>query len=125
MQQVIGHSATIAFLTTTKLDHAVWKNHIYKLIEQQDMHEAVNTHQQCRLGEWYYRGEGAEQYQTLRGFRDLEAPHKLVHESGSKALSARRNGNIAEMVRQLKTMEDASLQVVQAIDQVIYHATRD
>ncbi|WP_267459565.1 CZB domain-containing protein [Shewanella avicenniae] len=124
MQHVIGNSATIAFLTTTKLDHAVWKNHVYHLIERQDMHETVNTHKDCRLGDWYYRGAGADNFDQLRGFRELEAPHKLVHDAGAKALNARRNGNIAEMVRQLKTMEEASLQVVRAIDQVIVNATR-
>lgn len=123
MRQVISDSASIAFLTTTKLDHAVWKNNIYQLIEQHNMTEQVNSHQECRLGQWYYHGNGAQACQGLRGYRELEAPHKQVHESGKKALAARRSGDIAEMVRQLQTMEHASLQVVQAIDHIIAQAT--
>lgn len=34
MQQVIHSAATTSFLNTTKLDHAVWKNTIYRLIDQ-------------------------------------------------------------------------------------------
>ncbi|WP_236091647.1 methyl-accepting chemotaxis protein [Aeromonas salmonicida] len=33
MQQVIHSAATTSFLNTTKLDHAVWKNTIYRLID--------------------------------------------------------------------------------------------
>ncbi|MGL6048727.1 MAG: methyl-accepting chemotaxis protein, partial [Aeromonas salmonicida] len=34
MQQVIHSAATTSFLNTTKIDHAVWKNTIYRLIDQ-------------------------------------------------------------------------------------------
>ncbi|MDF0533171.1 CZB domain-containing protein [Shewanella yunxiaonensis] len=123
MQKVINSSATIGFLTTTKLDHAVWKNHIYALIEKQNMDETVNDHHHCRLGEWYYKGEGAERYSHLTGFRELEKPHHQVHEAGKMALQARRQGDTVAMVRQLKIMEDASLQVVYAIDRLIAAVT--
>jgi len=44
---------------------------------------------------------------------------KRVHESGKAALHARQQGNIKEMVEQLKTMESASMQVVHCIDRLL------
>ncbi|WP_447831583.1 methyl-accepting chemotaxis protein [Aeromonas salmonicida] len=119
MQQVIHSAATTSFLNTTKLDHAVWKNTIYRLIDQQHFHEPVNGHTECRLGRWYFEGQGAELFAQEPGFRELDGPHKRVHESGKAALHARQQGNIKEMVEQLKTMESASMQVVYCIDRLL------
>ncbi|WP_219590411.1 methyl-accepting chemotaxis protein [Aeromonas salmonicida] len=119
MQQVIHSAATTSFLNTTKLDHAVWKNTIYRLIDQQHFHEPINGHTECRLGRWYFEGQGAEIFARQPGFRELDGPHKRVHESGKAALHARQQGNIKEMVEQLKTMESASMQVVHCIDRLL------
>lgn len=119
MQQVIHSAATTSFLNTTKLDHAVWKNTIYRLIDQQHSHEPVNGHTECRLGRWYFEGQGADLFARQPGFRELDGPHKRVHESGKAALHARQQGNIKEMVEQLKTMESASMQVVHCIDRLL------
>ncbi|ABO89084.1 methyl-accepting chemotaxis protein [Aeromonas salmonicida subsp. salmonicida A449] len=119
MQQVIHSAATTSFLNTTKLDHAVWKNTIYRLIDQQHFHEPVNGHTECRLGRWYFEGQGADLFARQPGFRELDGPHKRVHESGKAALHARQQGNIKEMVEQLKTMESASMQVVHCIDRLL------
>ena len=119
MQQVIHSAATTSFLNTTKLDHAVWKNTIYRLIDQQHVHDPVNGHTECRLGRWYFEGQGAELFAQQPGFRELDGPHKRVHESGKAALHARQQGNIKEMVEQLKTMESASMQVVHCIDRLL------
>ncbi|WP_429180836.1 methyl-accepting chemotaxis protein [Aeromonas salmonicida] len=119
MQQVIHSAATTSFLNTTKLDHAVWKNTIYRLIDQQHFHEPVNGHTECRLGRWYFEGQGAELFAQQPGFRELDGPHKRVHESGKAALHARQQGNIKEVVKQLKTMESASMQVVHCIDRLL------
>jgi len=119
MQQVISHAATVSFLNTTKLDHAVWKQNIYELLQNQCFDQPVNSHHDCRLGKWYYEGQGASLYSSLPGFRELEAPHALVHENGRLALQHAAAGNTTEQVMALQRMEDASMQVVLAIDSII------
>lgn len=119
MQQVISHAATVSFLNTTKLDHAVWKQNIYELLQNQCFDQPVNSHHDCRLGKWYYEGQGASLYSSLPGFRELEAPHALVHESGRLALEHAAAGDTTKQVMALQRMEDASMQVVQAIDSII------
>jgi len=119
MQAVIQQAADTAFLNTTKLDHAVWKNNIYRLIERQQFAEPVNDHTSCRLGKWYFEGQGAEYFQHKPGFRELDSPHRLVHDAGRLALKAREKGQLKEMVKQLETMEGASMQVVRCLDRLI------
>lgn len=119
MQQVIHNAATASFLNTTKLDHAVWKSNVYQLIEKNQHSHGVNSHTECRLGQWYFKGFGAENYQHLSNFKALDAPHKAVHDAGKAALAARQQGNLPEMVRQLRLMEDSSMRVVNCLDNLL------
>ncbi|MBM6552204.1 CZB domain-containing protein [Marinomonas ostreistagni] len=116
MQNVIELAATQSFLDTVKLDHAVWKNQVYTKIEQQDFREVVNAHTECRLGKWYYEGQGHKHYQSLHNFRAIEAPHKAVHDAGRAAVAAAEQGQMQQMLSQLDKMESASLQVVVSIE---------
>ena len=119
MQSVIHTAATTSFLNTVKLDHAVWKSQVYKFIEDEAFDEVVNTHSECRLGKWYFEGDGAKYYKDLNGYSAIDAPHKLVHDAGREALEAGKKGNIEAMVKQLDTMEHASVNVVHCLDRLI------
>lgn len=124
MQQVIRESTTSAFLNTVKLDHAVWKNNVYSLIEKQQFSSTVNAHTECRLGNWYFNGYGANHYSHLQSFKDLDRPHKQVHECGRSALRAGSEGDSKTMLKNLQCMEDASLEVIRCIDRLMQD-TRD
>lgn len=119
MQTAIKLAATQSFLDTVKLDHAVWKNEVYRRIDSQDFHSEINTHTECRLGQWYYQGYGAKHYQQLRNFKAIETPHKAVHESGRAAVKAAQAMNQKEMLSNLDKMETASLQVVVSIESLL------
>lgn len=119
MQQVIHNAATASFLNTTKLDHAVWKSNVYQLIEKPKHDHSVNSHTECRLGQWYFKGFGAENYQHLSNFKALDTPHKAVHDAGKAALAAKQKGNLADMVKQLHAMEDSSMRVVACLDNLL------
>ena len=84
LQQVIGASALQSFIECTKVDHVVWKFEIYKvLMGITDAHAVqLNDHKECRLGEWYYKGEGKQSYSQFGGFSELEEPHTRVHTNG-------------------------------------------
>ncbi len=118
MQQVISQSSTMAFLNTVKLDHAVWKHQVYKLIQEQRFGDTVNAHTECRLGKWYFEGEGKKRYQGMRSFQQLDVPHKAVHQSGREALAAGQRGDFATMQQALLQMEQASQQVTDLIGQL-------
>jgi len=118
MQSVIHETTTNAFLNTVKLDHAVWKASIYQRISEGRFDEPAGDHTTCRLGKWYFEGYGSKNYQHLTSFRDLNSPHKAVHDYGNQALEAGARGDMETLVAALEAMEDAGHQVVTFIDEL-------
>lgn len=115
MQEVIFLASTRSFLDTVKLDHAVWKQSLYKLVEAEAFEEKVSEHTVCRLGNWYYKGAGT-QYKGLRSFALLDEPHKQVHEYGKNALRCGKSSDTFAMIDAIKAMEKASCEVVYQLD---------
>lgn len=118
MQKVIHVAATRSFLDTVKLDHAVWKNNLYHLLENQRFDETVNTHKECRLGQWYYQGDG-QQYSNLSAFQALEGPHQQVHDLGREAMMKGRDQNYTSLISAVNGMESASESVVARLDSLL------
>ncbi|CAH7041129.1 Chemotaxis protein [Vibrio chagasii] len=118
MKQVIHIASTRAFLDSVKLDHAIWKNNTYRLLQSGAFGETINTHSECRLGQWYYRGDG-KAYSNMRSYQLLEEPHKQVHDNGRKAMHQAASGNKKGIITAVQAMEDASIQVVFQIDRLM------
>lgn len=120
MAEVISLVSLSTFVQTVKLDHLVWKINVYKAIRAQ-AHERASEfadHHQCRLGKWYYEGDGQKYYAGFPEFKKLEAPHAKVHESGIKALEASKNGQPNELIRYLGMMESASMDVFSCLNEL-------
>jgi len=88
MEGVIAGGALQSFVEVAKVDHLVFKFRVYMglfgLIDLQA--GQVASHTACRLGKWYYEGEGRESFSRLTGYREIEAPHIEVHKMGIAAL---------------------------------------
>ncbi|MDU4092527.1 MAG: methyl-accepting chemotaxis protein [Pantoea sp.] len=123
MQSIIRFISQQQFLNTVKLDHIVWKHQVYSLLFNKDKKGKVNTHHECRLGKWYYEGEGHALFAGNEKFRQLERPHAEVHNSGRAALTAFCQNDIKAMSNFLAKMEEASSQVIVIIDCLIEHMT--
>lgn len=118
MKQVIHIASTRAFLDSVKLDHVLWKVNTYRLLQSGAFNETINAYSECRLGQWYYRGDGRV-YNHLRSYQLLEKPHKEVHDNGRNALNQAASGDIEAVKASVKAMEDASVQVVLRIDRLM------
>jgi hypothetical protein len=70
----------------------------------------------CRLGQWYYDGEGRRCHSHLPGFRELEAPHQAFHRVGTDALTQALAGNFDEALHSIAQMEALSLDVISQLD---------
>ena len=118
MVKVISFVSASTFVQTVKLDHIIWKTEIYKAIRGNSKKSAADfaNHSQCRLGKWYYEGEGKKLYSDLQAFRTLEKPHEMVHSSGKRALEARDKQDSTAMLKALNEMEHASEDVVQQLN---------
>ena len=118
MEGAISASALRSFVELAKVDHLVYKFEVYQIfmgLSQKSAHEFTN-HTHCRLGKWYYEGEGKSAYSHLRGFKQIEQPHRLVHVHGMNALEHFRQGNYPTALHGLAEMEHASLQVMTELE---------
>ena len=120
MEEVIAGSSLKSFIEVAKVDHLVFKFRVYLgLFGLEDVRpEQMASHTACRLGKWYYEGEGKSCCGKLPGYREIEAPHIEVHRMGILALDARRRGDMDEMLRSVSAMERASGQVVDQLQQM-------
>ena len=120
MEQVIAGSALKSFVEVAKVDHLVFKFRIYMGLFGLESIDPANvaSHTTCRLGKWYYEGEGRECFSRLAGYKELEAPHIEVHKFGVAAVEAKVAGDMEAMLRHVETMEAASILVVENLDRM-------
>ncbi|MDQ7096155.1 methyl-accepting chemotaxis protein [Desulfosporosinus sp. PR] len=102
-----------------KTDHLLWTWRIYNLLlgfEHLTAKE-VGTHKECRLGQWVESNK-SEHCRSLAAFRQLEAPHKQVHDFAREAALAIEQGNRTKAEKLLEQMAQASREVVEILDQL-------
>lgn len=118
MEGAITASALRSFVELTKVDHLIYKFEVYKVfmgLSQKSARE-FSTHTQCRLGQWHAEGEGKSNYSHLRGYQQIESPHRLLHSHGINAIERYRNGEFEHAVQSLAEMERASLQIMTELE---------
>jgi uncharacterized coiled-coil DUF342 family protein len=125
MTRVIFTSSTNAFIETVKLDHIMYKIDVYQRIfgMGDKTLESFADHHQCRLGKWYYEGKGQE-LSSLDNYHRLEQPHKRVHQSGIKAMTAKNENRHYDCIVHLHDMELASREVIDLMDELAIDSHR-
>jgi len=120
MEGVIATSAIKSFVEVAKVDHLVFKFRVYLgLFGLEELHtHDVPHHTECRLGKWYFEGEGRDTFSKLPAYRELDAPHAAVHDMGIAAIDARDRGDMAEMLKHVEAMERASVRVIDSLDRM-------
>lgn len=126
MYSVINNSTADAFLQTVKMDHVAWKLDVYQVMVGMSDRDAsdFSDHHNCRLGKWYFQGEGAEKYANHSVFTQLDGPHAQVHNYGLSALKAMKADNMAQAVKDLTAMENASVEVVNLLTSLSHQIKR-
>lgn len=117
MYSVITNTTADSFIQTVKMDHVVWKLEVYQVMLGMSNKTIDNfaDHTMCRLGKWYYQGEGAQKYSSNDAFKQIEKPHSEVHTHGINALKAHLEGNSKQAIKSLSLMEEASFKVVDSL----------
>jgi hypothetical protein len=116
MVRTISNNTAGAFIEAVKLDHILYKLAIYKVLAglSDKGPDDFASHHHCRLGKWYFEGDGAK-LSGSSAYRELNAPHEAVHESGVRALVANAEGDDAGCIAALTEMEDASDRVIELL----------
>ncbi|WP_459949231.1 CZB domain-containing protein [Denitratisoma sp. agr-D3] len=102
------------------MDHLVYKMEVYRVVMGLSDKDETGfaSHRECRLGKWYYEGDGAALFSSLPGYRELELQHIAVHSNGTDAVKAHRGGDGDAAITALAGMEEASLKVVEYLERL-------
>ncbi|HJW25047.1 MAG TPA: methyl-accepting chemotaxis protein [Rhodocyclaceae bacterium] len=117
-RQTIRGTALRTFVELAKLDHLIYKKEVYKVLMGVSEKTAADfsSHTACRLGKWYYEGDGRECFSRLPAYGQIERPHKEVHECGRLAVDCYRSDDLQGAVNNLARMEQASAVVLQHLE---------
>lgn len=109
-----------SFVETAKTDHLVYKQEIYRVLQGTSDKNANDfaDHTTCRLGKWYYEGDGLNSFSTFSAYKALEVPHKRVHQHGKAAVQFFRSGDAQASSNELIEMEKASLEVIAQLESI-------
>lgn len=111
------------FASLAKIDHVIYKNNVYALLFGEKNEFKTLSHHECRLGHWYEKGIGRDEFSTIPAYKKLETPHALVHERANKlALECGGDKAIcskAEIEIMVREIEKASVEVFESLDAMV------
>lgn len=127
MERTISGSALRGFVELAKIDHLVFKFKIYTNVmgRHNDQPEGLSNHHHCRLGKWYYEGDGKKCFSDLRDYLQMEDPHERVHVAGRLALETYQKGELNKTVEHLREMENASMEVINHLENIANEGEKD
>jgi len=106
-------------LNLAKTDHLLWKWKIYNMLlgyENVDP-STINSDRECRLGAWYF-SEKANKYKHLSVYKNIEHPHKLVHQTAKEAAVAYTNNDISLAESKLQELDGYSRQIIDMLNEI-------
>jgi len=109
------------FMSLAKLDHIIWKVNTYlSVAKKEEVFKYVDYHN-CRLGKWYYEGEGKEYFSNVESFNALESPHAIVHKGTKKIFDVIKMSEIDfdELMKAINEMENGSKKVFEILDKIL------
>ena len=120
VKESVRTTALRSFVELAKFDHLVFKFEVYKVfLEASDKKPDELAHSKsCRLGKWYYQGEGRATCSRYDGFAAMEAPHNAVHRFGKEALEAFYANRFSDGIVALENMEEASDEVLSCLERI-------
>jgi len=119
----------ISFASLIKVDHMLYKQKTYMALntgrDSSEGRDVQVDHHHCRLGKWYYDGEGQECFGNTPSFRQMDAPHAAVHNSAHRILASLAEGRDegqqapTDIIGFYEDMESASDEVMATIDRMV------
>lgn len=118
------------FATLVKVDHIIFKHNVYSTIINQDAERAgkFTDHHGCRMGKWYYEGDGKELFSHTAAYKKMEMPHAKVHEMALQTVSCATHQNCLVdknqdmIVKNMSSMEQSSKELFVLLDAMVEEA---
>jgi len=120
MEGAIAASALRSFVEVAKVDHLLFKFEVYRVaMGLSDKREGdFSSHTACRLGKWYYEGDGRHCFSRLPGYREVEDPHLQVHRHGVEAVRMVKACELDKALAEIERMETASMKVLDHLERM-------
>jgi len=125
----VSYAKDKSFGLLAKVDHIIFKQNTYSVVDKPDSapeYKAVLvSHKDCRLGKWYFEGNGLEQFSKTMAYQQLNEPHAAVHNGAHNVLSCSRsdwksNDDIRqELLDNVYALEKASGEVMTLMDGMV------
>jgi methyl-accepting chemotaxis protein len=118
----ITYTTDRIFMSLAKLDHVLWKVNTYYSAITKEKQFAFVDHKNCRLGKWYYEGEGKQNFSKTPHYKNLEAPHAIVHNGTHKVfdLMVEDKVDINKLHEAFKEMEEGSDMIFTILDDILH-----
>ena len=118
------------FTTLVKVDHIIFKHNTYSTIIHENPNNTVATtdHHACRMGKWYYEGEGKKLFSNTQAYKTMEVPHAAVHSLVAETLSCitrkdcRNIKTKTSIINNMEAMEKNSLQLFDLLEKMVQEA---
>ena len=118
------------FTTLVKVDHIIYKHTAYSTIFNEDKERASKflDHHNCRMGKWYYEGNGKEYFSHTTAYKEMERPHTRVHDAVLDALTCLQDSSCMfvdkfdKLVDNMSIMESSSKELFKYLDSMIKEA---
>ena len=111
------------FCTLAKLDHTVFKNNLYGLLFNVSDNFNQVPHTNCRLGKWYFEGDGKKNFSETQGYKKLDAFHASVHNEANalaqSLLEKNKPTSKTFIDQKISAMEDGSKGVMTSVDEML------
>ena len=120
MEGSVSTAALRSFIEVTKIDHILYKFEIYKVFMgiSDRTPDSFASHTACRLGKWYFEGEGRDYFSRLDGYAAIANPHQAFHEYGRDAVSSYRDGDAMKGMELVQKLEAASMEVLSGLERI-------
>lgn len=116
-------------VTYAKVNQMIYVQQGYRAMElgsDSPAAKAVNlSHHDCKLGQWYHTGIGAQHYGHLPSYAKIDMPHELAHVNMQAAIQKlsdnwQSSKSIqAEIVGNFRNVEKYSLDVARLLDAIV------
>lgn len=113
-QTTPSHIDTLNYCIT---DHLMWKWRIYNMVLGYERVDTVGDHHTCRLGKWV-KSHGATLPVLADLLKQLEVPHKQLHEVAGHAVESYRRNQLQLVEDDLNTMDRLSKLIVGLLEQM-------
>ncbi|MEI7842771.1 MAG: methyl-accepting chemotaxis protein [Gallionellaceae bacterium] len=120
MEGTISAASLRSFVEVAKIDHILYKFEIYKVFMgiSDRQADSFSSHTACRLGKWYYEGEGKDCFSKLDGYVAIANPHQAFHQFGKEAVSLFRGGSPMKGMELVAKLEAASMEVLSGLERI-------